>query len=189
MDNKLIGLINKKKLEGYKYLFDCYYPSLCSYSSRFLNYKSDSEDIVQDVFLRLWKSKAKFNSTTALSSYLYNSVKNACLNAIRNNSKMSDISIDEIKDNNILKIDDKSVEQIIIEEEYYRQIYVTINKISPQRKNIILLSMEGFTNKEIANKTGVSINTVKTLKLKAYRFLKEELKLVLFVFLFYLLGF
>ncbi|PCH68358.1 MAG: hypothetical protein COC06_09665 [Bacteroidales bacterium] len=183
-EEMIIQQINQKKFEGYEYIYDNYYSSLCSFSSRFFKSKSDAEDVVQDVILRLWKSNSNFNSTKALTSYLFFSVKNASLNAIRNDSKWSNIDINHYD----IKIDDKSIDQVLIEEEYYRQIHLAINKLGPERKRVILLSMEGLSNKEIAEKTGVSVNTVKTLKLKAYRFLREELELPALLFLLHLIN-
>ena len=100
----VIEQINLKKLEGYKYLYDNYYLSLCNFSSKFFKGKTDTEDIVQDVIFSLWKSNSNFNSIKALTSYLFSSVKNASLNAIRNNSKLSDIDISNNEDIQNLKI-------------------------------------------------------------------------------------
>lgn len=184
----IIKQINLNKIEGYKYLYDNYYSSLCNFSSRFFKQKANSEDVVQDVFLKLWKSNARFNSIKALTSYLYLSVKNASLNAIRNDSKLSDIDISNNSDVQSLRIEDKSIEQTLIEEEYCRQIYNAIGKLSVERKNVILLSMEGLANKEVAEKAGISINTVKTLKLKSYRFLRNELEFSVLLLLFHIIN-
>jgi RNA polymerase sigma-70 factor (family 1) len=173
--DKIIRQINQKNKEGFKYLYDYYYPSLCSFSYRFLKNKQEAEDVVQDVFLRLWKSKAKFNSVKSLSAFLYNSVKNASLNQLRYSAKFSDEGLNGKQPQNLQMPDESSVQQILIEEEYHRQIYSAINKLSPERRNIILLSMDGLSNKEIARPMGISVNTIKTLKRKAYQFLRSEL--------------
>lgn len=76
---------------------------------------------------------------------------------------------------NNLKVADMSILDVMIEEEYYRQIHIAVNNLSPKRRKVILLSMEGLSNKKIAEKIGVSVNTVKTLKFKAYRCLREYL--------------
>ena len=89
-ENEILSSINQKVLSGYKYIFDNYYAALCNYSCSFSIQKTVAEDIVQDVILRLWKSDSRFSSFKALASYLYKSVKNASLNSIRNNSKMTD---------------------------------------------------------------------------------------------------
>ncbi len=183
----IIDQINSKKMEGYKYLYDNLYASLCHFSANYFEHKEDAEDIVQDVFMRTWKSNSTFDSLKALTSFLYLSVKNASLNATRHREKWSgyDPSEDDLANSQTA---DKTIEQLLIEEEFYRKIYVAINKLSPERREVVLLSMEGFTNKEIADKTGVSVNTVKTLKLKAYRLLRDTLEPSALAFLLSLLN-
>lgn len=184
----IIDQVNSKKIEGYKYLYDNFYASLCNFSANFVEYKEDAEDVVQDVFMRLWKSDSSFDSTKALTSFLYLSVKNASLNATRNRGKWSEFDISNDGDISNLELEDKTIEQLLIEEEFYRQIYVAINKLSLERRRAVMLSMEGYTNKEIADKIGVSVNTVKTLKLKAYRFLRDTLEPSTLAFLLSLLN-
>ena len=88
-----------------------------------------------------------------------------------------------------LKTEEKSIQDVLIEEEYYRQIHLAINRLTPERKKVILSFMEGLSNKEIAQRAGVSINTVKTLKFKAYCFLRQELEVPVYfslIFLFFI---
>jgi RNA polymerase sigma-70 factor (family 1) len=174
-ESNILFQINQKEIVGYEYLFDNFYPSLCGFATRYINQKHLAEDIVQEVFLKLWRSESSFESLSALKSYLYISVKNASLNIIRSNSKLSGFDEATNKDVLTLKVDEKTIEQVLIEEEFYRRIHLAIEKLTPERKRVISLSMEGFSNKEIAAKLGITINTVKTLKLKAYAALRKEL--------------
>ena len=183
--DQIIELINHKKIEGYKFLYHNFYSSLCSLSTRFLNQPEFAEDIVQDVFMRLWKGGSKFESIKSLKAYLFVSVKNASLNASRNSSKQSSLDVPFCIDKFSIKIEDKSIEHIMIEEEYYRQIYVAMEKLTPERKRVLLLSMDGFSNKEISEKLHISINTVKSLKLRAYGVLRKELRLSVLMFLYF----
>ena len=63
-----------------------------------------------------------------------------------------------------------------VEEELIRKLHVVIDQLPEQRKNILLLSIDGLTVQEIADQVNISINTVKTQKKRAYVFLKENLK-------------
>lgn len=183
-DDHVIELVNLKRKDGFKYLYDCFFPSLCRFSYRITNCLSESEDIIQELFVRLWKSDVKFTSKPALVSYLYLSTKNASLNALRHSGKgkkaeNNELSLLEKVDNG-----EASIQQIMIEEEVHRQVYNAIYELSPERRNIILLSMQGFTNSEIAKIAGISINTVKTLKLRSYRILRNRLKPAFYSLLF-----
>lgn len=168
-----IKLINLKHKDGYKFLYKNYFPSLCRFSSRLTNLPDESEDLVQNIFLRLWKSKITFPSEKAMISYLYLAVKHASLNLIRNRAKMQSIDHKKIDET---ESDSFEIHKAMIEEEVSRLVHVAINKLTPERKNVILLSLRGLSNQEIAQQIGISINTVKTLKLRTYRSLRRELK-------------
>lgn len=174
IQKSVLEQINSKKIEGYKYLYDNYFASLCSFSAHFVGNRDEAEDIVQEVIIRIWNGRATFNSLAALTSFLYVSVKNASLNTIRDHSK----ECHGVDGCNCFAAEDKIVDQLMIEEEFYRHIYAEVNKLTPERRNIILLSIEGFSNQEIAEKTGVSVNTVKTLKLKTYRLLRSAFETI-----------
>ena len=62
------------------------------------------------------------------------------------------------------------------EEDVIRKLRAAIALLPDQRKTILQLSLEGFSVQEIALQLGISINTVKTQKKRAYSFLKENLK-------------
>lgn len=181
---KIIDQINLKKSEGFRYLYNHYYSALCSFSSKIVKNRSEAEDLVQELFVKIWKEKINFSSLKSMTSFLFISVKNASLNYNRNQSKKIKIDFSEIYNSTEIEITDRTVIQLMIEEEYYRQLYVAINKLTPKRKKVLLLSMEGLSYKEIADATGISVNTVKTLKQNSYKFLREELEYPVLLFLF-----
>jgi len=171
-----IKLINLKNKDGYKYLYKNYYPSLCRFSSLLIGNLEESKDLVQECFIRLWRSDAKFENEKALSAYLYLSVKNAGLNVLRQRVKMRKASEEDLKKLEELELDSKNIQQIMIEEEVSRLVYEAVNKLSPERRNVILLALEGLTNQEIAQQIGISTNTVKSLKLRTYQTLRKDLE-------------
>lgn len=183
-DDHVIELVNLKKREGFKYLYDYFFPSLCRFSYRITNCLSESEDIIQELFVRLWKSEVTFTSKRSLVSYLYLSTKNASLNALRNRGGEKKVEGENLKSLEKMDSGDPSIQQIMIEEEVHRQVYSAIYELSPERRNIILLSMQGFSNSEIATIAGISINTVKTLKLRSYRILRDSLRPAFYTLLF-----
>lgn len=176
LTNKILNKINQKSIKGFQLLYENCYPSLCSFSNKFLNNKQLAEDVVHDVFLRLWNGKASFNSSKTLMSFLYISVRNASLNELRANEKYMDCDLNDIVDLDLSEKEEDSMQQIMIEDEYYMQLYTVINMLSPQRRKIILLSMEGIYSKDIAQMLGISVNTLKTLKRKSYQFLRNKLE-------------
>ena len=69
-----------KQPEIFESVFHKYYASLCYFANKFVRDDEAARDIVQEVFLRFWESKGKFENQSALKSFLYNCVQNAALN-------------------------------------------------------------------------------------------------------------
>ena len=181
--DEIINGINEKSDRAFKYLFDTYYPSLCRYARQFVGEFIDQEDVVQEIFVKLWEREGGFENLKALSAYLYRAVHNACLVYIRDGKeKRGEELINRLGD--VLEFETPDNEQLLIEEEYYRQIFVALNSLPEQRRVIVEMTMEGKKNEEIAEALQVSVNTVKTLKKKAYVYLREKLSREGWMFLF-----
>ena len=159
---------------GDKKAFECifyqYYSILCLFALKFLKDKARSEDVVQEVFSKVWEIRKNFYHIEALKTYLYNSTKNQCINILkREQAKLNYLNYKKGKDI------EESIITHIIEEETHRLIFAAIAQLPPQCKKITHLSIEGLKNKEIAEKLKISLNTVKTQKKIAYKILKTKL--------------
>ncbi|MEI3420677.1 MAG: sigma-70 family RNA polymerase sigma factor [Butyricimonas faecihominis] len=75
-----MDILNVKQPEIFESVFHKYYASLCYFANKFVRDDEAARDIVQEVFLRFWESKGKFENQSALKSFLYNCVQNAALN-------------------------------------------------------------------------------------------------------------
>lgn len=161
-----------KDKKAFKQLFNSYYPSLCLFASNIVFDYSVAEDLVQEAFVSFWEKSGDFNSEQAARSFLYTSVKNRCLNHLEHNKVIKKHKkITQQTSANSSEINNK-----IIEEETHRLIYNAINELPTQCKNVILLSINGLKNSEIAEELHVTVNTVKTQKKIAYKQLKIKLK-------------
>lgn len=145
------------------------YPTLCVFAFRYLKDNKLSEDVVQDAFLKLWDRFSAFDQFYKVKAFLYITVRNSAIN-ILNHAKVEDVYNATKRD-----IGDADLELAIIASETNRLLYQAIDMLPPQTKKVIRLSMEDNTNQEIADNLGISIDTVKTLKKRAYKTLKEKL--------------
>jgi RNA polymerase sigma-70 factor (ECF subfamily) len=159
-------------IESMEGIFRAYYPRLCYYAYTMVNDKEIAEDMVQDVFMRLQGKLQNFEAEKALKSFLYLSVKNACLNQLKHKAveeKHADtlnlpISEDPIALNNLIKA------------EVAGEVHLALMHLPKGCKNVITLSFfEGLKNEEIAQKLNVSINTVKTQKKRALQILRTKM--------------
>ncbi len=178
LDNTITEFQNGDK-ESYRLLFNLLYPSMCLYAKKFLGDYDDAEDITQEVFIELWHQRAKFESLNQIKAFLYLSIKNRCLNFQKH------LTIKENYSKTILGSHEQLFEEFIIEAEVVQQINNAIINLPEQRKQIILLSIQGLKNNEIAESLQISINTVKLQKKIAYKQLREKLKPSLFFFLLF----
>lgn len=155
-----------------KEIFDKYYEALVSYANKFLFSKHECEDIVQDVFVGLWKKENSFPDKVSLKAFLYKSVRNKCYNVIKHN-KVKNKHAGSIKQS--LENDNLFLRQIL-EEEIVHQLYKAIEVLPKRKKEIIKLSLKGLKNPEIAEELGIKLQTVKTLKSQSYKILREQFK-------------
>ncbi|RQP15710.1 MAG: RNA polymerase sigma-70 factor [Parapedobacter sp.] len=158
-------------------IFQKYYHSLFLYGLKFIKNENDVHDILQEVFVKVWENEKYKLEETHLKFYLFNSVRNGCLNYIRHqfvinrhleNKKLS-LQLGEL---NFYKSGEKS----LIEKEELEKIYTAIDSLPENYKEVIELSrFEGLKNKEIAEKLGIPLRTVETRLFRALSTLRKVL--------------
>ncbi len=177
----------KLKLKEFKSLFDKLYIPLSLFASKYIDDLEVSKDIVQDVFVKIWEDEITFLNENTTKSYLYTSVKNRCLDYLKSRQYKStdSFSIGEMEK---LETEAFFLREVVILETS-NIIQNAINTLPKKCAKIIDLSLNDFTNAEIARELAISINTVKTQKKIAYKRLKPILKdyfiLIAFIFEFY----
>ena len=167
-----VEIVNSKDEKAWKELFDSSHGALCNHCFRIVSEKMTVEDIVQDVFVKLWESNVSFANEQALSAYLYKAVTNNALKYLRDmNAEQEKLREWQETEQNMTEDDFSSV----VREEVLRKLRELIDLLPEDRRKIILMGMEGMKGEEIAEKLGISINTVKQQKYRAYKFIKERL--------------
>ena len=77
--DRLIQDLNKGLEEAVNYLFTAYYVSLCRFARVIVESPEVAEDIVQEVFVKIWERKLKISSKISLDNYLFVAVRNSCI--------------------------------------------------------------------------------------------------------------
>lgn len=163
--------LNRKQVGAFRQLYDQYYQSLVAYASMITLSDEAAEDIVQDLFYSLWEGHATFASYSSFKSYIYTYVRNTSLNYLKHNMvEEAYVQSREAEWENPNERDE-TAEQ----EERNRHLMLAIDKLPARMKEVLLLTMEGKKNKEIAKVLQVSVDTVKTQKMRALARLKEDL--------------
>ena len=171
-DLNLFGLVRYEGSESaYSILYLRYYSALKAYASLFLP-PSETDDAVQSVLLDLWKKRASININDSLSSYLFLSVRNRCMDAIRRDGyrsrAMSDLKMSLLSEGADMDLHSITEIKTLIRE--------TLNQLPPEVRRAFEMSrFEGRTYKEIADEMGVSVKTVEYRISLALKKLKESL--------------
>jgi len=186
MDNFSIEKILVEKLKGgdksaFSSLFTAYYSDLVMFATTFLKDLDSSEEIVQDVFLKLWEDREVIIITTTLKSFLLKLIQNRCLDWLRH-SKVINLHYESVvNSSSLLECD---TENYILRSEIEKIVKKALDKIPEEIAEPFKLNRyEGLKYREIAEKMHVSNRTVEVRVGKVLQILRDELKDYLITFL------
>ena len=158
--------------QAFKMLYNNYYKVLSNYAFQILKDNATAEDVVQGIFSFLYESRPQFSSIHSMEAYLYNAIKNNCIDLLRRN----DVKRKYEKEYSISSTSDILItEEELIREQVYKKLFAAIDRLPARSKEVFLQYMNGKTNKAIAEALGISLETVKTHKKRSMAFLRKEL--------------
>lgn len=176
----------------YKLLFRKYYANLLFYATRIVG-EEEAEDVVQDVFVDLWKRKDSVTVGDQIQAFLYRAVYTRALNVlkhrdIRNSYEAVATEINR-KRVEFYQPDSNEVVKRIEDRELRKQLTEAINELPDKCKMVFRLSyLHDMKNKDIAETMGVSLRTVEAHMYKALKYLRERLGYLNFMLVLFLLG-
>ena len=187
-NTELVKLLKKDNIKAFDAIYGKYCHKLHQFIFMYLKQEKDTEDIVQEVFIKIWQSREKIDIYASFESFLFTIAYNSTMSLLRKR-------MNETKSREYLK----SLQQIetaekVIDEIQYKQLNQKVqnllNQLTPRQKEIYLLSRdEGYTHEEIAQKLNISESTVNNHLVKVLKFLKSHIDSslainALFVYLF-----
>ncbi|OIP83729.1 MAG: RNA polymerase subunit sigma-70 [Porphyromonadaceae bacterium CG2_30_38_12] len=192
----LIYELKKGSLKAFNEIYRMYSKRLYNYSVQFTKSSVEAEEIVQDVFVKIWQSREKILQKETLRSLLFIMAKHLLINAYR--STANHLVYEEYVD----YLDVVSTENAHVRMEYDEfesKVYKVIKELPHTQQEVIALSrFQNLTNKEIAQKLSLSEQTVKNQLSLGLKTLKDKVKYLwiimiafifnYFSFLFFILG-
>lgn len=157
-----------------KELFAIYYNSLVFFSERILGLKEDAEDVVVQVFTKLWINREQLPTVNQLKPFLYTTVKNASLDLMRQQKKVrtQQVSDDFWKD----KATDDDLNIEATKAEVVRIIHDQINNLPDKCKQVFWLSyIEGLSTQRVADTLGISVSNVTSQRSRAIQLLRKSI--------------
>ena len=174
----------------YKLLFRKYYANLLFYATRIVG-EEEAEDVVQDVFVELWRRKDTVTVGEQIQAFLYRAVYTRALNVLKHRDIKNSYEavVTEINQKRVEfyqpDSNDVGVNQVV----FFYGNKLTTNGLPDKCKMVFKLSyLHDMKNKEIAETMGISLRTVEAHMYKALKFLRERLGYLNFMLVLFLLN-
>jgi RNA polymerase sigma-70 factor (ECF subfamily) len=157
---------------AYATLFHEHYRPLSVFANKYLNDLDSSKELVQDLFVSMYENRKSLIINTSLKSYLYQAIKNRCLNHL----KKIDVRREYQKQAAQNGESGESLEDQILLNELEHEIFKIIAQLSSKCQEVFTMSrVNGLRNQEIAAKLDISVRTVETHISNALKILREKL--------------
>ena len=182
MDEKFLiqGLQTRNKIV-FDFVFHYYYSGLCAFAELIVGNANVSEDIVQDLFVKLWIKNKQIEISSSLKNYLFTAVRNQSLDYLKRQKQKTKLINPELQ---LKNYDENLCPFWLAESELEAAVQESLNNLPPRCKEIFVLSrFEGLKNMDIAEKFNISKRTVELQISNALKQLRIDLKPYLSIFL------
>ncbi len=174
--------IQQKDIGTFERYYKEYYKSFFVMACKYLKNPTLAEEIINDVFMKIWEDGDKIAIEMSLKSYIYKAIINRSINALNKNKReyqnQTEVSL----------IPDESYELRQIEENELKiRLYAAIDQLPDQCKKVFEMSrFDELKQQEIADKLGISIKTVKNHITIALKQISKSVEryLLLFILIF-----
>lgn len=172
---ELLARLKKGDILAYDQIYHMYIHKLFSFVFKILKDEADSEDIVQEVFVKLWELREQLDDHKSINSFIFTIAYNNSISIIR--KRISSLKYCEhLRNDSVIQFSEDSFNEIEIDE-LNHHIEKLIANLPEKQKRVYLFHREhGLTYPEIAEEMGISRNTVENHMVKALKYLRHNLK-------------
>lgn len=171
-NNILIENLKKGNEDSFVYLMNTYHDKLCVYARGLTKDHYTAQDIVQNVFLRVWEQRKKLNSSLNLNNFLYKSIYNEFIDHYRKIKLLTPLEEEHIKQLNTIVSEQKASEI----DRLVELVKQEIENLPPKCKSVFTMGkLEGLTYVEIAEHQQVSIRTVEMHMSRAFEIIRKKI--------------
>jgi RNA polymerase sigma-70 factor (ECF subfamily) len=170
----LVARLNSGDSDAFSEIFNAYYKDLVLFAFSNIKDMANSEEIVQDIFVKLWEDREKMDIRTTLKCVLLKSTQNRCIDWHRHQKIINKHNDYIINHNHIF---DNDCDSYLLWSELNSSVESAMNKMPETlRKAFEMNRNEGLKYQEIADNLSVSLRTVEARISKALEFLRSELR-------------
>lgn len=179
-DRDLIAALKKGDNDAFSIIYKRYWGKVCNFSRLYITSDADIEDIVQQVFLKLWNYRESLKENESFEGFLFIATRNLIFSHMRksfneNAYKLTVLDAISEKEN-----DWHGIQEEIEAHELGEYIEQLLKELSPRQQEIFRLSRtEMCSNREIAERLSISEKTVEKHMTTTLRFLRENIRLLI----------
>ena len=187
-NSELLLRLKEGNIVAFDSIYEKYCKRLYAFVIRYVKYDSDAEEIVQEVFIKIWETRIKIDIYSSFESYLFTITYNSAISLLRKRVHEKKY-LEHVK-----SLQEVNIASELTDDLYFKELNSKLQslllELTPRQREIFLLSREdGLTHDEIAKKLGISVNTVKNHIVSVLNFLKLNIDNTiiinaLFVYLF-----
>ncbi|MCC6289923.1 MAG: RNA polymerase sigma-70 factor [Chitinophagaceae bacterium] len=171
-ENELLNLLHNDDEAAFSEIYDRYWEKMTMHVLKVIHSPEDAGDIVQEVFVSIWRRRSELLITGALGAYLMKSARNLAIRHLEKNISsrnfLSTLSY-ALEHNNI------HTQQEIESEDMEDKIAQVVSKLPPKMRSVFVLSRdEQLSYKEIANQMGIAETTVKKQVSNAIKIIRRS---------------
>lgn len=171
----ILTSVSKGSHKSFESLFNSYSDFIFHYAFRTLRSKEEADDIVQQTFVQIWKSRTKLPEVRSFKDYLFVISKNLILARLKKIQKERSLGND-LKFR--IEISHNRIEEDLIYSDFEKMARFAIASLPPQRSVIFhLRKEEGYTYSQIAKRLSISENTVRASLYQSMRHIRNYLSL------------
>jgi len=171
-ESRLISLLNEDSEYAFQLIYDKHRNRIYQTAIKFLKSPIIAQDVVQDVFMKLWFERHKIEPSKPVEGWLYTVAKNNILNKLRKIA--NDWKAIDLLSHTILQ-SENNTDQKLTEGEFKQKLQSAVSKLPEQQKVVFILSrFEKLTYIQIGEKMGISPLTVKTHLSRALFAIKKQ---------------
>lgn len=172
-EKEVLNELKNSSSAAFKMLFEKYSRRIYTFSLGYLNDAGEAEEIVQEVFLKIWKVREEISTEKSFDAFLFTMAKNAILNTIRkSNYHKAFVEYTKLHPTKNILVDEE-----LNFNELQQAYFKSVEKLPERRQQIFRLSREkGLSNVEIAAKMGISVKTVENQMTSAIADVKRNLR-------------
>lgn len=153
-------LVSEGNEQAFEKIYNHYHKKLISFSRNYTEFKELAEEIVEDVFVKLWYNRENVTQIKNLKVYLYTSVKHQSLNALSQEARRVVTELLEVTEYDV-QSEDNSPHDLLVTSELMQSVQSAIESLPPRCKLIFQLVREDqLRYKEVSEILNISVNTI-----------------------------